>query len=173
MAGEVMAFAGLGLPAMAVSFTVKRALAHRATITLDQEAYEFMQAKAGKTRSAFINGLIQKERNADLAALLLAPNQRKPATWITSGDMVGGPGSHDRRRNAKAAAMRHRPMRLSQQGVQNAAHCAPLARAPLVVNVKRTKQNGLDQDRRWWTYPVSKIDQESWSTASWLRSSEA
>ena len=50
---------------------------HRATITLDEEVYAFLQVKAGKNRSAYINDLVRREQQASLAELLLKANQEE------------------------------------------------------------------------------------------------
>ncbi|MGH1384307.1 type II toxin-antitoxin system MazE family antitoxin [Kordia sp.] len=52
-------------------------MTHRATITLDQEAYSFLLAKAHNNRSAYINELLKKEKNRQLKKDILRANEEE------------------------------------------------------------------------------------------------
>ena len=49
-------------------------MANRATFTLDEDAYAFLRTFGGKNKSAFINGLLRKERQAYLQKRILSAN---------------------------------------------------------------------------------------------------
>jgi hypothetical protein len=49
-------------------------MANRATFTLDEEAYSFLRTFGGKNKSAFINGLLKKERLIYLQKKILRAN---------------------------------------------------------------------------------------------------
>ena len=48
-----------------------------ATITLDDEAYAFLEASAGGNRSAYINKLLQEEKRRVLTKQILRANQEE------------------------------------------------------------------------------------------------
>ena len=50
-------------------------MTHRATITLDDESFAFLNNIAGDNRSAYINELLKQERNNYLKQALLKANQ--------------------------------------------------------------------------------------------------
>lgn len=52
-------------------------MTHRATITLDNDAYAFLEASAGNNRSAFINKLLKEEKRRVLATKILKANQEE------------------------------------------------------------------------------------------------
>lgn len=52
-------------------------MTHRATITLDQEAYAFLLSAAKDNRSAFINGLLKKEKLRQLEEDVLKANREE------------------------------------------------------------------------------------------------
>lgn len=52
-------------------------MTHRATITLDQEAYTFLLTAAKDNRSAFINELLKKEKIRQLKNDILHANQEE------------------------------------------------------------------------------------------------
>lgn len=52
-------------------------MTHRATITLDADVYAFLEQTAGKNRSAYINALLQKERDSLLAEAMLKANMEE------------------------------------------------------------------------------------------------
>jgi predicted CopG family antitoxin len=52
-------------------------MTHRATITLDDDAYRFLQTHAGKNRSRFINSLLHKAQQALLAERLHQANKEE------------------------------------------------------------------------------------------------
>ena len=52
---------------------------YRTTITLDEDAYAFLQAQGTKNRSRFINTLLRKEQQATLAQQLYAANLEEAA----------------------------------------------------------------------------------------------
>jgi predicted CopG family antitoxin len=52
-------------------------MTYRATITLDDDSYAFLQAQAGRNRSGFINALLRKEQQATLAERLYKANQEE------------------------------------------------------------------------------------------------
>jgi predicted CopG family antitoxin len=52
-------------------------MAHRATITLDDEAFAFLNQVAGNNRSAYINQLLKQERKNFLKAALIKANQEE------------------------------------------------------------------------------------------------
>ncbi len=65
-------------------------MATRVTFTLDEDAYAFLRTFGGKNKSAFINSLLRKERQAYLQKKMLAANleeagdatyQRALAEW--------------------------------------------------------------------------------------------
>ena len=47
----------------------------RTTITLDDDAYTFLEAEAGKNKSAFINKVLKKERKRSLEKAILKANK--------------------------------------------------------------------------------------------------
>ncbi len=49
----------------------------RATISFDDDNFQFLKKRAGKSRSAFINQLLREERQRQLAAALLRANQEE------------------------------------------------------------------------------------------------
>ncbi|GKS69659.1 antitoxin CcdA [Nitrosomonas sp. PY1] len=52
-------------------------MAHRTTITLDDESYAFLNNIAGDDRSAYINELLKQERKNHLRQALLRANQEE------------------------------------------------------------------------------------------------
>jgi hypothetical protein len=52
-------------------------MTHRATITLDDESFTFLNQVAGNNRSAYINQLLKQERKNFLKAALLKANQEE------------------------------------------------------------------------------------------------
>ena len=62
-------------------------MTHRATITLDEEAHTFLQAAAGKNRSAFINALIRKERDESLARDLSRANREEAEDEVYQSEL--------------------------------------------------------------------------------------
>ncbi|GKS68569.1 antitoxin CcdA [Nitrosomonas sp. PY1] len=52
-------------------------MAHRTTITLDDESYAFLNNIAGDNRSAYINELLKQERKNHLRQALLRANQEE------------------------------------------------------------------------------------------------
>jgi predicted CopG family antitoxin len=52
-------------------------MAHRTTITLDDEAYRFLNDIAGDNRSAYINALLKLERKNFLKQALIKANQEE------------------------------------------------------------------------------------------------
>lgn len=52
-------------------------MTHRATITLDSEAFSFLQKMAGNNRSAYINALLKTERRRSLEQAILQGNQEE------------------------------------------------------------------------------------------------
>lgn len=52
-------------------------MTHRATITLDQEAYAFLLSTAQNNRSAFINKLLKKEKLRQLKQDIQKANQEE------------------------------------------------------------------------------------------------
>ena len=52
-------------------------MAHRATITLDDETFSFLNQVAGNNRSAYINQLLTQERKNFLKAALIKANQEE------------------------------------------------------------------------------------------------
>ncbi len=52
-------------------------MAHRTTITLDDEAYRFLNNIAGDNRSAYINALLKLERKNFLKQALIKANQEE------------------------------------------------------------------------------------------------
>ena len=52
-------------------------MAHRATITLDDETFSFLNQVAGNNRSAYINQLLKQERKNFLKAALIKANQEE------------------------------------------------------------------------------------------------
>lgn len=49
----------------------------RATITLDDDAYAFLEASAGDNRSAYINKLLKEEKRRVLAKQIMRANQEE------------------------------------------------------------------------------------------------
>ena len=54
-------------------------MTHRTTITLDEEAYRFLNDIAGDNRSAYINALLKQERKNFLKQALIKANQEEAA----------------------------------------------------------------------------------------------
>ena len=52
-------------------------MTHRATITLDNDAYAFLEASAGNNRSAYINKLLKEEKRRVLATQILKANKEE------------------------------------------------------------------------------------------------
>ncbi|AFZ38032.1 hypothetical protein STA3757_49330 (plasmid) [Stanieria sp. NIES-3757] len=52
-------------------------MTHRATITLDDDAYAFLEASAGNNRSAYINKLLKEEKQRVLAKQIMRANQEE------------------------------------------------------------------------------------------------
>lgn len=52
-------------------------MTHRATITLDNDSYAFLEASAGNNRSAYINKLLKEEKRRVLATQILKANQEE------------------------------------------------------------------------------------------------
>lgn len=52
-------------------------MTHRATITLDDETFAFLNQVAGNNRSAYINQLLKQERKNFLKAALIKANQEE------------------------------------------------------------------------------------------------
>lgn len=52
-------------------------MTYRATITLDEDVFEYLQTKAGRNRSAYINALIKKDQANSLAAAILRANHEE------------------------------------------------------------------------------------------------
>ena len=50
-------------------------MTHRATITLDDDAYAFLEASANGNRSAYINNLLKKEKQKVLEQQIMKANQ--------------------------------------------------------------------------------------------------
>ena len=70
-------------------------MSNRITITLDKEAYEFLESKANGNRSAYINSILVDEKQRIIAEQILNANreeaeesyQEELADWnITLGD---------------------------------------------------------------------------------------
>lgn len=57
-------------------------MTNRATITLDDDAYAFLEASAGNNRSAYINKLLKEEKRRVLAAQILKANQEEASDPI-------------------------------------------------------------------------------------------
>lgn len=52
-------------------------MTERATFTLEDEAFAFLKATAGKNRSAYINRLLKEEKQRKLEAAILQANQEE------------------------------------------------------------------------------------------------
>ena len=52
-------------------------MTNRATITLDDDAYAFLEASAGDNRSAYINKLLKEEKRRVLAKQIVRANQEE------------------------------------------------------------------------------------------------
>lgn len=52
-------------------------MTHRATITLDSEAFSFLEQMAGNNRSAYINALLKTERRRSLEQAIIQSNQEE------------------------------------------------------------------------------------------------
>jgi hypothetical protein len=52
-------------------------MTHRATFTLEAEAFAFLEAVAGSNRSAYINRLLKQEKQRQLEEALLQANQEE------------------------------------------------------------------------------------------------
>jgi len=52
-------------------------MTNRATITLDDDAYDFLEASAGGNRSAYINNLLQKEKQRVMEKQIMRANQEE------------------------------------------------------------------------------------------------
>jgi predicted CopG family antitoxin len=52
-------------------------MTNRATITLDDEAYTFLEASAGHNRSAYINKLLKEEKQRVLEQEIIRANQEE------------------------------------------------------------------------------------------------
>ena len=61
------------------SFSCEKDMAHRTTITLDDESFIFLNNIAGENRSAYINELLKQERINNLKQALLKANLEEAA----------------------------------------------------------------------------------------------
>ncbi|VEP15157.1 conserved hypothetical protein [Hyella patelloides LEGE 07179] len=52
-------------------------MSDRVTITLDKEAYEFLESKANGNRSAYINSILKAEKQRIIAEKILRANQEE------------------------------------------------------------------------------------------------
>lgn len=52
-------------------------MTHRATITLDDDAYAFLEASANGNRSAYINNLLKEEKQRVLEQQIMRANQEE------------------------------------------------------------------------------------------------
>jgi antitoxin CcdA len=52
-------------------------MTNRATITLDDDAYAFLEASAGDNRSAYINKLLKEEKRRVLEKQIMRANQEE------------------------------------------------------------------------------------------------
>ena len=52
-------------------------MTHRSTITLDNEAYNFLMEKGGKNKSAYINRILHEKRQLTLQKDILTANQEE------------------------------------------------------------------------------------------------
>ena len=52
-------------------------MTHRATFTLEAEAFAFLTTAAGNNRSAYINQLLKQEKQRQLEAALVQANQEE------------------------------------------------------------------------------------------------
>ncbi|OQW45414.1 MAG: CopG family transcriptional regulator [Nitrospira sp. HN-bin3] len=52
-------------------------MTHRATITLDSEAFSFLEKMAGNNRSAYINALLKTEQRRSLEQAIIQSNQEE------------------------------------------------------------------------------------------------
>lgn len=52
-------------------------MTHRATFTLDDDAFEYLKAQGGENRSAFINRLLRREKRRSLEEAILRANQEE------------------------------------------------------------------------------------------------
>jgi antitoxin CcdA len=52
-------------------------MTHRTTVTITDEAFAFLQTQAGRNRSAYINQLLQAERQRLLAAAIAVANREE------------------------------------------------------------------------------------------------
>ena len=52
-------------------------MTHRATFTLDDDAFEYLKTQGGENRSAFINRLLRREKRRSLEESILRANQEE------------------------------------------------------------------------------------------------
>jgi len=52
-------------------------MTHRTTVSIDDQNYAFLNRVAGNNRSAYINGLLEKERNKSLREDILHANMEE------------------------------------------------------------------------------------------------
>ena len=52
-------------------------MTHRTTVSIDDQNYAFLNMVAGNNRSAYINGLLEKERNKSLREDILQANMEE------------------------------------------------------------------------------------------------
>lgn len=52
-------------------------MTHRATFSLDEKAFNFLESAAGSNRSAYINRLLREEEQRKLAQEILIANQEE------------------------------------------------------------------------------------------------
>lgn len=52
-------------------------MTHRATFSLDEQAFSFLEAAAGSNRSAYINRLLKEEEQRKLAQEILEANKEE------------------------------------------------------------------------------------------------
>jgi len=52
-------------------------MTHRTTVTLDDDAFAFLNAISGNNRSAYINQLLKQERDKSLREALLKANEEE------------------------------------------------------------------------------------------------
>ena len=62
-------------------------MTHRATFTLDEDAFGFLKKMGGTNRSAFINDLIKREKRRTLEKSILQANKEEAADRISQEEL--------------------------------------------------------------------------------------
>jgi len=69
-------------------------MTHRATITLEDEAFRFLQSQCEENRSAYINSLLLREKEYKLKAALIKANQEEASDLVYQKELSSWENTH-------------------------------------------------------------------------------